>query len=261
MMLFRRHHAAPAGRRTELMEELERLARGAKILPLLAPMLLLLGAGLGRVTNRALELPSASLVAESGTPRIRLEALGTYMEGLRNEGAKTVEHAVFYRNHVSPVERALQRRGVPRATAKKIAWPLVEYSYRKGLDPATVASVLLTESEGKPRATSSVGARGLMQVMPLWSGKWRSCKDIPSSDLYDIENNLCHGTSILAYYVRKAEGDERRALLGYNGCVRGTNTPNCKRYPDKVFRLRRSIQSDIERARRTAPIFPAAAAE
>ena len=26
----------------------------------------------------------------------------------------------------------------------------------------------------------------------------------------------------------------RKGLLRYNGCVRGTNTPNCFRYPDKV---------------------------
>jgi hypothetical protein len=30
--------------------------------------------------------------------------------------------------------------------------------------------------------------------------------------------------------------DYRTALLRYNGCVRGTNTPHCKNYPDKVKR-------------------------
>jgi hypothetical protein len=28
----------------------------------------------------------------------------------------------------------------------------------------------------------------------------------------------------------------RRALLGYNGCVSGTNTPDCRAYPEKVRR-------------------------
>jgi hypothetical protein len=31
--------------------------------------------------------------------------------------------------------------------------------------------------------------------------------------------------------------DYRTALLRYNGCVTGSNTPNCKTYPDKVKRF------------------------
>jgi soluble lytic murein transglycosylase-like protein len=88
-----------------------------------------------------------------------------------------------------------------------------------------------------------------MQVMPSWAGHWRGC----GRNLYDIEDNLCHGTRILAWYIERFGGDERRALLGYNGCVRGTNTPNCKTYPDKIDRVRRQIRNELEAARR----FPA----
>jgi soluble lytic murein transglycosylase-like protein len=143
------------------------------------------------------------------------------------------------------VEKVLHRRGVGRTTARQIAWPLVAHSYERGLDPAFVVSIMLNESGGRPTATSPVGARGLMQVMPSWTGHWRDC----GRNLYDIEANLCNGTSILAWYLRRAS-DERRALLGYNGCVRGTNTPNCARYPDRIIRLKQQIQRELNAARR-----------
>jgi hypothetical protein len=84
-----------------------------------------------------------------------------------------------------------------------------------------------------------------MQVMPFWGGKWRGC----GGDLYAIDDNLCNGTSILAWYLRRNPNDERKALLGYNGCVRGTVTPNCFTYPDKIMRLRHQIGREINAAR------------
>jgi hypothetical protein len=246
MKLFRRTRAESQAPRTSVVEGLERLLRRARLVTLVAPLLLLMGGSLGKLATSALELPEDKPVRiVPDTPRIEIEKLGRFMEELRSNGEQTVNYVVLYRDHVGPVEDALRKRGVPRATARKVAWPLVEHAYKQGLDPATVVSVLLIESQGKPTATSPVGARGLMQVMPLWAGKWRGC----GRNLYDIEDNLCHGTSILAWYIQRNGGDERRALLGYNGCVRGTNTPNCHTYPDKVQRLRAQIRADMERSR------------
>ena len=82
-----------------------------------------------------------------------------------------------------------------------------------------------------PRARSSVGARGLMQVMPFHAGSW-GCG---SSDLLDVETNICHGVKVLKQAIKDAP-NMRKALLRYNGCVRGRNTPNCHTYDDKVLR-------------------------
>jgi len=71
-----------------------------------------------------------------------------------------------------------------------------------------------------------------MQVMPFHAGKWKEC---PSTDLADIASNICYGTSILAQYVKRAPSIQK-ALLHYNGCVRGTNTPNCQSYSGKVLK-------------------------
>ena len=227
------------------MGELERLGRHLRAAPLAAPILLAVGLGAGQVTSRALGIEGTEAVratTEPEVPRGHLEAISDRMYAMSADGNRTVEYVTMYREHVQPVETVLRRHGISRAIARKISWPLVEQSYEKGLDPATVVSIVLVESGGKPTARSFVGAQGLMQVMPLWIGTWRKC----GMDLYAINDNLCNGTSILAWYLRK-HGTEREALLGYNGCVRGTNTPNCHTYPDKVWRLREQIKREITR--------------
>jgi soluble lytic murein transglycosylase-like protein len=230
-----------------MVDELELLAKRALGLPVvLLPILLFTGLGLGRATARGIMLPEDApvrIAAAAHTPRAQLEALSAYMAAIRAEGRDTEAYVLVYRNHVRPVEHSLQARGVNANLARRVAWPLVENAYERGLDPATVVAVLLIESSGRPDATSFVGARGLMQIMPLHRGQWDGCGD----DLYDIDSNLCYGTSILAWLLRRFNGDERRALLAYNGCVRGTNTPNCHTYPNKVSHLRAQIQRDWER--------------
>ncbi|HEX7051258.1 MAG TPA: lytic transglycosylase domain-containing protein [Longimicrobiales bacterium] len=239
----RRTRADSAERRTDTLTELERLIRRLKVGGLAAPLLLLAGLGLGRLAVWALTLPDdvpVRIQEGLAVPRAELERLSDKMAALREDGRETAESIVLYRDHVAPVERALLRRGVPDSTARRVAWPLVEYAYRQGVDPATVVSVLIVESSGRPHATSPVGARGLMQVMPFWTGHWRDC----GHDLYDIDDNLCNGISILALYLDRHGGNERRALLAYNGCVNGSTTPDCFNYPDKVEQIRRRIRAE-----------------
>lgn len=237
-----------------MVDELERLLKRALVLPvILLPMLLLTGLTLGKATSRGIMLPEGApmgIAAAVHTPRQHLEALSAYMGAVRSDGRDTEAYVLLYRNHIRPVEQSLQDWGVDAELARRVAWPLVENSYERGLDPATVVAVLLLESSGQPLATSFVGARGLMQVMPMHQGRWQGCGE----DLYDIENNLCYGTSILAWFLGRHGGDERTALLAYNGCVRGTNTPNCHTYPTRVKRLRDRIQQEWERLElETAP--------
>ena len=118
------------------------------------------------------------------------------------------------------------------ARANRIAGALVKEGRRRKIGSSLLVGVLLTENPWlDPRAKSFMGARGLMQVMPMHAGKW-GCG---SNDLFDIESNICHGVAILADNLGRSK-TLPQALLGYNGCVRGTNTPDCWRYPVKVFR-------------------------
>jgi hypothetical protein len=126
----------------------------------------------------------------------------------------------------------LSRYTDDRDRVNRIAAALVKESRRRKIGSSLLVGVLLTENPWlDPRATSFVGARGLMQVMPFHAGQW-GCA---SSDLFDIESNICHGVAVLAENLGRSK-TLQQALLGYNGCVRGKNTPDCWRYPAKVFR-------------------------
>lgn len=131
---------------------------------------------------------------------------------------------------------ALLRKRTPDPDrANRVATALVREARRANIGATLLVGVLLTENPDlEPRATSSVGARGLMQVMPFHAGKW-GCS---SSDLFDIDANICHGVQILADNLKRSR-NLPAALQRYNGCVRGTNTPDCHRYAGKVYRSAR----------------------
>lgn len=118
------------------------------------------------------------------------------------------------------------------AKADRIASAIVSEGTKHRISPSLLVGVLLTENPWlDPQAKSKVGARGLMQVMPFHSGKW-GCG---SGDLFNIESNICHGVRILEQNL-KDERNLNRALLAYNGCVRGRNTPNCYTYSRHVLK-------------------------
>jgi soluble lytic murein transglycosylase-like protein len=130
------------------------------------------------------------------------------------------------------ISEVLQGYTSDQKAADRIAGAIVDEGNRRNLDPALLVGVLLTEDATlDTTARSFVGARGLMQVMPGHAGKW-GCS---SSNLFSIESNICHGASILQDNVRNSSS-MRAALLKYNGCVHGSNTPGCHSYPDKVIR-------------------------
>ena len=118
--------------------------------------------------------------------------------------------------------------------ARRIAQAIVVEGGKRRIDPALLVGVVLTEDARlDPKARSFVGARGLMQVMPFHAGKWAGC---PSADLFAIDTNICTGVSILADLIKRSP-TVATALQRYNGCVRGTNTPNCHTYSGKVLRF------------------------
>ena len=139
------------------------------------------------------------------------------------------------------VSRVLRLHTKDTLLADRIARAFVIEGGKKNIDPALLIGVLLTEDATLDvHARSSVGARGLMQIMPFHSGKY-GCA---SPDLYDVEANICHGVAILAEYMGRTKTVEK-ALLRYNGCVRGRNTPNCHTYPNKVLRYSRTAASQM----------------
>ncbi|HJP85445.1 MAG TPA: transglycosylase SLT domain-containing protein [Gemmatimonadaceae bacterium] len=135
---------------------------------------------------------------------------------------------------VQKVAYSLRKYTNDTTLARRIAQAIVVEGGKKKIDPALLVGVVLTEdAKLDPKARSSVGARGLMQVMPFHAGKWKGCT---SADLFAIDSNICHGVSILADLIKRSP-TVATALQRYNGCVRGTNTPNCYTYSGKVLKF------------------------
>ena len=139
------------------------------------------------------------------------------------------------------IARVLERRTKNTPLSEQIAAALVSEGRKKNIEPAFLVGLMITENaKFDTAARSNVGATGLMQVMPFHEGKY-GCA---SSRLDDVEGNICHGVQILADMVKRTKSLDV-ALLRYNGCVRGTNTPRCHTYPSKVRKHVKEVEREI----------------
>ena len=153
-----------------------------------------------------------------------------------------------------PIERYFLRYSDDTALVRRVARAVVRQAHEEKVAASLVAAVVVTENTTlKPWAESHVGAVGLMQVMPMHAGQL-GCA---SADLVDVESNICHGTRILARNLRRTT-TSTAALLRYNGCVRGTNTPNCFQYPVRVLARASALRQEMLQAAVPARITVAA---
>jgi hypothetical protein len=154
-----------------------------------------------------------------------------------------LEREVVARYQHWPLARFLGSKTRTSGMAERIARAIVSEARRLRVEPSLLTGVLLTENARlEPRAVSSAGAIGLMQVMHFHAGEY----DCASNDLRQVESNICHGARVFGYYLKRT-GDVRTALRRYNGCVRGRHTPNCRRYPAKVLRTARQVRYELLR--------------
>ena len=152
-----------------------------------------------------------------------------------------LEREVVARFQHRPLARLLLRRTRQQAMADRIARAIVKEAKYLDVSPSLLTGVLLTENAPLDvDARSSQGALGLMQVMHFHAGEY----DCDSDDLLQVESNICHGARVFGQYLKRT-GDVRRALLRYNGCVAGTVTPRCGRYPTKVLRTARLVRRQL----------------
>ena len=152
-----------------------------------------------------------------------------------------LERAVTTRLAHRPLALALARRSRNPAMADRAAEAVIYEAGRLRMSPSLLAAVLMIENTPlDTSAVSSQGAIGLMQVMPVHAGSY-GC---PSEDLVNVESNICHGARLLHNMLRRTRSMPL-ALKRYNGCVRGTNTPRCYRYPLRVLRVASRLRREV----------------
>ena len=114
---------------------------------------------------------------------------------------------------------------VPK-THKKVTYPIryrdmiEEFSGIYSLDAPLVAAIVHTESGYNVNATSSVGARGLMQVMPS-TGEWIHTKlkkpyAFNADALYTVDGALTYGCWYLDFLMKRFGGDFTSVVAAYH---------------------------------------------
>ena len=85
-----------------------------------------------------------------------------------------------------------------------------EAAAANGVDPNLVDAIVVNESGFNPRATSSAGAQGLMQLMPATAAA------LGVEDPYNPIQNVSAGARYLRQLLDRFGGDVRLAVAAYN---------------------------------------------
>jgi len=100
---------------------------------------------------------------------------------------------------------------------------VVNYSEKAGIDPSLAFAVMRAESSFSPEATSPVGARGLMQLMPKTAAMVLEERKIAPERLYDPELNIRLGTKHLRELIDKYGGNQTAVIASYNAGASNVN--------------------------------------
>jgi soluble lytic murein transglycosylase-like protein len=84
---------------------------------------------------------------------------------------------------------------------------------RHGIEPAMIKAIIMAESSFNPKAVSSRGALGLMQLMP------QTAESLGVADAFDPGNNIDAGARYLRQLLNHFRGDIELALAAYNAGI------------------------------------------
>lgn len=96
---------------------------------------------------------------------------------------------------------------------------IVEEAIRNRIDPFLVAAIIKTESNFSSGAESTMGARGIMQIMPEtgnWAAVQMGLRGFQPDDLYEINTNIKIGCWYLNNLNREFAGNKIIVIAAYN---------------------------------------------
>jgi soluble lytic murein transglycosylase len=152
---------------------------------------------------------------------------------------------------------ATRRTGLTEGEMDLLAATIVTEARRHGFEPALVRAVMYVESRCRNFSVSSVGAIGLMQVMPATGEELALQHGIPwfgPQTLFDPIVNVRLGTAYLAELAARYDGDIPTALAAYNWgpghidrrLAHGRRLP--KKYPGLVLEAHAIVQVEGSRS-------------
>ncbi len=145
------------------------------------------------------------------------EAQATDASATQDAVADQWRQAAETRMRELTIAGAVARYDISHDLARKIFDTAVD----EGIEPDLAYGLVRTESTFRPRVVSSVGARGLTQLLPRTARWILGTKHTPN--LFDPDTNLRAGFRYLRKLIDDYDGDVRMALTAYN---RGPGTVN-----------------------------------
>jgi soluble lytic murein transglycosylase-like protein len=111
--------------------------------------------------------------------------------------------------------KAAKKKVNEAANPMEVIEPVIQKAAKRHkVEAHLIKAVIRVESEGKNRAISSEGARGLMQIMP------DTARKIGVKDLTDPIQNIDGGTRYLKWLLTYFKGNKHLALAAYNAGMR-----------------------------------------